>query len=361
MAKFTTSRALNMLWRGRSIVAAAGETVRIPDPLYDDFIEDFVTDTDGTAMPDLSWVEDDEVEAASQGEASHPGLATHISLGLSSSIHTHPQSSVTGLTTDLSAKADSAHDHDADYEALGHNHDGTYSISAHSHTDGGEHPDLAGHISLGLETSGHDHDGSYSATVHTHAESQVTGLVSDLAGKSDTSHDHDADYAATVHTHAQSSITNLTTDLDGKAASIHTHAQSAITNLTSDLGGKAATVHQHATSDISNFVISRGGTVEKSDGVTTGWRIVWRAPYDCTVTNVRGYRVGGTGATVNARKNGASNHLASDLSLTSADTWMDGGSVQNTAYAAGDKMEIGVQSAAGTPTQIAVQIDLTRP
>jgi len=89
--------------------------------------------------------------------------------------------------------------------------------------------------------------------------------------------------------------------------------------------------------------------------------IAWRAPFACTVTNVRGYRVGGTGATINARKNGSLNHLASNLSLTSADTWMDGGSVQNTSYAAGDKLELMVVSISGAPTQIAIQVDFTRP
>jgi hypothetical protein len=89
--------------------------------------------------------------------------------------------------------------------------------------------------------------------------------------------------------------------------------------------------------------------------------IVWRAPFACTVTNVRGYRVGGTGATINARKNGSSNHLSSALSLTSADTWQDGGGVQNTSYSAGDKLEIMVVSVTGSPTQIAIQLDYSRP
>lgn len=65
---------------------------------------------------------------------------------------------------------------------------------------------------------------------HTHPESEVTGLVSDLAGKSPTS-----------HAHAQSEVTNLVSDLAGKAASSHTHAQSDVTNLVSDLAGKCAT------------------------------------------------------------------------------------------------------------------------
>ena len=89
--------------------------------------------------------------------------------------------------------------------------------------------------------------------------------------------------------------------------------------------------------------------------------IVWRAPFACTVTAVKGYRAGGTGATINARLNGASNHLASNLSLTSADTWMDGGGVQNTAYAIGDKLEIMIVSVAGSPDQVAIQVDFTKP
>ena len=112
------------------------------------------------------------------------------------------------------------------------------------------------------------------------------------------------------------------------------------------------------TLNLQGVIISRGGTVRSPAGAIN--LIVWRAPFACTVTNVRGYRVGGTGATINARRNGASNHLSSALSLTSADTWQDGGAVQNTAYAAGDKMEIMVVTVAGSPTQIAIQVDLTR-
>ena len=105
----------------------------------------------------------------------------------------------------------------------------------------------------------------------------------------------------------------------------------------------------------------QGAEIYNPSGIVQADNIIcWRAPYACTVTNVRGYRVGGTGATVNARKNGASNHLASALSLTSADTWQDGGAVQNTSYAAGDKMEIMLVSVSGSPTQIMIQIDLTR-
>jgi len=107
--------------------------------------------------------------------------------------------------------------------------------------------------------------------------------------------------------------------------------------------------------NVGEWNVSRGGTVILPSGAINV--IVWTAPFTCTVKTVKGYRVGGTGATINARRNGASNHLASALSLSSADTWMDGGAVQNTAYIAGDKLEIMIVTVAGSPTQIAVQID----
>lgn len=85
----------------------------------------------------------------------------------------------------------------------------------------------------GLQTAldGKQASGSYASATHTHAQSDVTNLVSDLAGK-----------AASTHTHAQSDVTGLVTALSGKAASSHTHAQSDITNLTTDLAAKQATL-----------------------------------------------------------------------------------------------------------------------
>jgi len=105
----------------------------------------------------------------------------------------------------------------------------------------------------------------------------------------------------------------------------------------------------------------RGGVLVNSNGITAAINIIaWRAPYACIVMNVKGYRVGGTGATVNARKNGSSTHLSSALSLSSADTWMDGGSVQNATYAAGDKLEIMLVSVTGSPTQVGIQVDFAK-
>lgn len=107
----------------------------------------------------------------------------------------------------------------------------------------------------------------------------------------------------------------------------------------------------------------KGNGLYNPSGITTTPNLfTWVAPYACTVTAIKGYRVGGTGATINARRNAGavSNHLASALSLTSADTVMDGGAVQDTTYAAGDKLEIMIVSVAGSPTQVSVQVNFTK-
>lgn len=54
-----------------------------------------------------------------------------------------------------------------------------------------------------------------------------------------TRSDADTRYAASSHTHAESDVTNLVSDLAGKAAASHTHAQSDVTSLVSDLAAKA--------------------------------------------------------------------------------------------------------------------------
>lgn len=85
--------------------------------------------------------------------------------------------------------------------------------------------------------------------------------------------------------------------------------------------------------------------------------VIWRAPHACTVTAVRGYREGGTGATINATKNGA-DLLAVNLSLAIAATWTAGPGVQNAAMAAGDTLAVAVRSVAGAPTAVTILIDV---
>ena len=113
---------------------------------------------------------------------------------------------------------------------------------------------------------------------------------------------------------------------------------------------------------VGSPVFSRGGSICKAGGIANEALniIVWRAPYTCIATNVWGYRIGGTGAAINARKNGNLNLLASALSLSSADVWMDGGAVQNENFAAGDKLEIMIVSTTDIVSQLAIQVDFSK-
>ena len=87
-----------------------------------------------------------------------------IPAGMAVEGHGHTQADVTNLATDLAAKSETSHSHT-------HNHDTEYSVLSHSHS-------------------------------HSHAQSEVTNLVSDLAGKAASAHNHDATYSALGHTHA---------------------------------------------------------------------------------------------------------------------------------------------------------------
>jgi len=109
---------------------------------------------------------------------------------------------------------------------------------------------------------------------------------------------------------------------------------------------------------VRNTIFSRGGTVLTPTSAINV--VVWRAPFVATVTKVLGYTSGTTGSVVNARRNGLT-LLVSNLTLGSADTWLDGGTVQNTAFSVGDKLEIMLVSVAGSPAEIAVEVQCVRP
>lgn len=79
-------------------------------------------------------------------------------------------------------------------------------------------------------------------------------------------------YAALSHTHAQSSITNLVTDLAGKAALSHTHTIANVTGLQTALDGKALSSHDH-DSDYEPIIVSKLTAFNKN--------------YEATATNIK--------------------------------------------------------------------------
>ena len=85
-------------------------------------------------------------------------------------------------------------------------------------------------------------------------------------------------------------------------------------------------------------------------------RAVTRLAGAAAVTGVRAFRVGGTGATVNARAD-ADTLLPVDLSVASASTWISAPSLHNTAVAPGTSLQVEVTGVTGSVTYVVVQID----
>lgn len=172
MAKFTSPLPLNIRYEGHDFIGSVGDTYRLPDSLRAAFDAEF-----GSRVRPI-WVVDDEIGAG--GGGGHPDLAAHTSLGLIAAshataadphvayaldadlanheadttavhgiadtatislnththgaiVHTHPQSSITNLVSDLAGKAASVHTHA--YSTLT-SIPATFVPTAHSHDDG---------------------------------------------------------------------------------------------------------------------------------------------------------------------------------------------------------------------------------
>jgi hypothetical protein len=88
---------------------------------------------------------------------------------------------------------------------------------------------------------------------------------------------------------------------------------------------------------------------------TAGTYMVTKVPAACTAIAVRTYRTGGTGGTVNAKKN--SSDLLASVLTTTTDSWAASTTLQNASFAAGDTLSVVTASPAGTPTDVIVQVD----
>lgn len=95
--------------------------------------------------------------------------------------------------------------------------------------------------------------------------------------------------------------------------------------------------------------------------------VAWRAPADpgaYTLINLFAYQDVGTGSTINAFKGTLASPTlfrASDYAIIAADTWEDAASLQNVSIVTGDAIYFRIASLVGSPTEIGIQLDLTRP
>lgn len=465
MARFVSTRPLNIEFEGYTFKGPSGTEFEIEDALKEQF-ERYLASR--SVFLRLYWSEPDEVasleervftlENAEPGEASHPSLAAHDLLGLATQAeldaHTggvdpHSQyatdddlanhavdtTSVHGIadTADLILEGDArlsdtrdpnehahliadlpatvatdaevtsaiathaATPHGTDFGEVGDISSSAFSDSAAAgstgevadagHRHAREADPVVAHVAAGDPHTGY----RLESANHTHASSGAEGgqvSHANLSSVSADQHHAQSHVLATGtalgadHTIANAAAGEVLRALSATTAAFDVLQHGDLGSVTSDQHHNQAHAltgadHSHSGGAAGKFMretgstsfafeaipFSRGATVLKTDGIADAALnvIVWRAPFACTVTAVKGYRVGGSGATLNARRNGSSNHLSSAVSVGSADTWTDGGSVQNTAYAAGDKLEIMIVSASGAPTQLAVQVDFTRP
>ena len=111
------------------------------------------------------------------------------------------------------------------------------------------------------------HDAYYSKLGHTHAG----GGGMEQHGNEY----HTPDFAGLSHSHAESEVTNLVTDLAGKAAASHSHPESEVTNLVTDLAGKSPTSHNHALNNLSEK--SYNSLTDKPAAVGIGYTLYVQA------------------------------------------------------------------------------------
>ena len=119
-------------------------------------------------------------------------------------------------------------------------------------------------------------------------------------------------------------------------------------------------------SSISNIVkpFVRGGTIANDiDYLRPINSPVWYCNLPCKVTAVRGMRVDGTAATINARRNRSgsyANHLGSNLSLATSGAWYSSTTIQNSDYVVGDFLEIMLVTISASASQVAIQVDFEK-
>jgi len=113
---------------------------------------------------------------------------------------------------------------------------------------------------------------------------------------------------------------------------------------------------ESGTFTVGAFFDDNGSTL------ATGVRPIWRAPFACTVTQVRAYVDTGTTTVVNACKDatGTNNFCSADITIDPADAWEAGTVNQNQSVASGDTVGVEIVTA-GTATQLTIQIEFTRP
>jgi len=131
---------------------------------------------------------------------------------------------------------------------------------------------------------------------------------------------------------------------------------------TRDLGSSGASFNDlYLEGNAIGLKEERGATLQNTtSGLSADFTMVFRAYDGYTVDAIYCWREGGTGATVNVRKNGSSDLRSTDLSVASASTWTAFGTLQNNTLVANDYLEVEVASVTGTVTLLSWAFHMTR-
>lgn len=177
---------------------------------------------------------------------------------------------------------------------------------------------------------------------HPFTSPKSDGADATLVRPSDWNADHDVTgYRSDTADHTHASTGAQAGQLDHGAA---------LTGLTDD---------DHTQYVLKSTPFSVGALLEGAPP-SNGFRMVWRAPFACTVTAVRSHFDAGTNCVVNARKNQASDFMSADFTNSTANAWGAGTVNQNQSVAAGDDIEVELVSTSGAVTKVNIQVDLTR-
>ncbi len=210
-------------------------------------------------------------------------------------------------------------------------------------------------------------DATHSGSTHTAAVTTHEAAADPHTGYLKESDFDDVDFlvgTATGHTAAEIVVgTSPGGELGGTWASPTVDATHS-----GSTHGAAVTTHEAAGDPHTGYQLESGlqavkfsvGALLEGAPPSNGFRMIWRAPFACTVTDVRSHFDAGTNCVVNARKNQASDFMSADFTNSTANAWGAGTVNQNQSIAAGDDIEVELVSTSGAVTKVNIQVDLTR-
>ncbi len=116
------------------------------------------------------------------------------------------------------------------------------------------------------------------------------------------------------------------------------------------------------------MAFSKVGIFQDPNGIITGSYIlpIWRACCNCMVTGIHGFRLGVSGATINAQKNWPTgvSLLSTSMPLTGNGAgaggtgfWISSGTIVSGNFNMGDSLDVRIETISGFPSYIGVQVD----